>query len=259
MGTVDKALELLGYFSEQRPEIGLSEMARLAGFNKATTRRLLVALEQGGMVEQEAKSRNYHLGPGLLRLARVREATHPVEAAARPILEALTAETGETVHLSLAEGGSLATAAHIESRAHGTRVYIKPSERLPFHATASGLAYLAFAERDEAERALSADLARCTEHTVTDPQALRATLDSVRRTGVGVSDQGFENEVYGVAAPLFSRWGACCGAVAVATPSSRMTPQNQRRIIAAVRAAAIAITRAWGGEPPAALLRDTAA
>ncbi len=41
--TVDKALGLLDYFSEQRSSIGLSEFARLAGYNKATTRRFLVA------------------------------------------------------------------------------------------------------------------------------------------------------------------------------------------------------------------------
>ena len=101
MQTVDKALSLLSYFSEQRPSVGLSELARLSGFNKATTRRFLVALEKHGIVEQDATTRLYRLGAGLLRLARVREATNPVAAIVQPVLNDLVSVTGETAHFSL--------------------------------------------------------------------------------------------------------------------------------------------------------------
>ena len=37
MSTVDKALSLLRHFSLQRPELGLSELARLAEYDKTTT------------------------------------------------------------------------------------------------------------------------------------------------------------------------------------------------------------------------------
>ena len=41
MGTVTKALSLLTFFTQTRPEIGLSDLTLLSGMNKATTHRLL--------------------------------------------------------------------------------------------------------------------------------------------------------------------------------------------------------------------------
>ncbi|MDH3988514.1 MAG: helix-turn-helix domain-containing protein, partial [Gammaproteobacteria bacterium] len=132
--TVDKALGLLGFFSEQRPSIGLSDLARLAEFNKATTHRFLVALEKHGFVEQDASTKAYRLGSGLLRLARVREATIPVSAVVQPILEDLVARTGETAHFSLYAGHSLATVGLVES-AMANRVMLEKGEAIPLHAT----------------------------------------------------------------------------------------------------------------------------
>ena len=81
MGTVSKALSLLGFFSQQQPEIGLSDMARLSGMNKATVYRMLCELQTNGFVEQAGNGRAYRLGAEVLRLAALREATVPVLSA----------------------------------------------------------------------------------------------------------------------------------------------------------------------------------
>ena len=44
MSTVDRAFSFLRYFSVHAPEIGLSELARMAGHDKTTTLRSLTAL-----------------------------------------------------------------------------------------------------------------------------------------------------------------------------------------------------------------------
>jgi len=222
--TVDKALSLLSYFSEQRPSVGLSELARLSGFNKATTRRFLVALEKHGIVEQDATTRLYRLGAGLLRLARVREATNPVA------------------------GGSLATVGLSES-AKSSRVMLGKGEAIPLHATASGLAYLAFARPAITDRVLSKALPAFTEHTVTGADKIRRQLSSVRKQGVAVARNTFEDGVCGIAAPVFDSDGFACGTVAIAAPAARA----QRKVIASVQPevmrAANEISLAMGAEP----------
>ncbi len=257
MGTVVKALKLLDFFSEQRPDIGLSEMARLAGLDKATTRRLLVALSGHGMVEQMAESRKYRLGAALLRLARVRNATYPVDAVVQPIVDRLAEETGETVHCSLVAGGAMATIALRESQ-RANRVSMERGEALPLHATASGNAYLAFAPPGVMDAALSKLLPAFTERTLIDLDRLRDAVAGIRKTGVAVSDQGYEAEVVGIAAPIFDSSGHSSGAIAVATPSSRMTADVQAGIADAVRHAAADITRALGVVPPSVLLGEAA-
>jgi DNA-binding IclR family transcriptional regulator len=220
MGTVAKALSLLDCFSGSKPEIGLSDFARLSGNDKATTRRLLVALLEAGFVEQAAESRAYRLGPAVLRLARVRETHLPIEAVVRPVLAALAEATGETAHFSLVSGSALATIAFAES-SRANRVRFEPGELIPFHATASGIAYLAFTPRT-ADRVLEQTLTSYTDDTVVDAETLRRRLEKARRDGFAASRNGYEDGVFGLAAPVFDRDGTAIGAIAVAAPAVRV-------------------------------------
>ena len=147
MGTVGKALDLLDLFTRARPQVGLSDLARLAGVNKATCYRLLTELASRGLVEQIAASREYRLGPALIRLARLRDAAVPARNAVMPLLQALARATGETAHLSQLAGGVLQTLAFAYPAQTGVAVMMDDADILPFHATASGAAVLAFCQR----------------------------------------------------------------------------------------------------------------
>jgi len=245
MQTVDKALCLLSFFLEARPAIGLSEIARLSEYNKATARRLLVALEKHGFVEQDSRTRAYRLGPGLLRLARVREAVSPVQTVVQPVMEDLVARVGETAHFSLYAGDSLATIGLVEST-KSNRVSLERGEAIPLHATASGLAFMAFARPEIVERALSRKLTGHTPYTITNKQDLRKQLRLVARTGVAVAKSSYEDGVCGIAAPVLGSDGYARGAVAIAAPTSRAKRDAIAAIQPEVRHAATEISRAMG-------------
>ncbi|HBS50246.1 MAG TPA: IclR family transcriptional regulator [Rhodobacteraceae bacterium] len=259
MGTVSKALSLLGFFNHQRTEIGLSDLTRLSGLNKATVFRLMAELQEGGFVEQTGEGRAYRLGPEVLRLAALREAAVPVLSVSRAILDALAEETGETAHLSLLRGGALHTLAHAYSARHATRVMMDDAEVLSFHGTSSGLAVLAFAPEPFIEAVLAAPLPAHTAQTETDPQAVRRALAGVRETGLACSRGGFEAEVHSHGIPLFGPDRAVMGALAVAAPASRMTPEHAAMIRAALRRAGAEMTRRIGGCPPDHWPREDAA
>lgn len=251
MGSTAKALKLLDYFSASRPTIGLTQFAKLAGYDKATTHRRLSELCAVGFVEQDSTTRAYRMGPAILRLANVRESTYPTRESALPVLQALSEATGETVHLSLIEGDTgLATVAHLMSHQHGMRAHIDEAEILPFHATASGLVCLAFSSVEFRQHILSQRLQASTEHTMTDRALLEKRIEEVANSGFGRSDGGFESEVTGLSAPVFDAQGFCNGAVAVASPSSRVDAASQIKTQALLQTAATAITVAWGGEIP---------
>ena len=93
MKTVDKAMTLLRQFSLDRLEIGLNDLSRMTGEDKAVTRRLLLSLAKHGFVEQDPDTRKYFLGPGFLALARLREATVPMVRAAQVVSEWLCHKT----------------------------------------------------------------------------------------------------------------------------------------------------------------------
>lgn len=247
--TVVKALMLLEHFSEDEPELGLSELARRSGVDKAAVHRMLGAMAETGLVEQQADSRLYRLGAGVLRLARVRETAFPISSIVQPILDALSAETGETAHASLISGRALANIATCESK-KGSRVSLIAGEVLPYHSTASGLAVLAFGGDALLERVLSSSLEAKTRFTVTEASELSARVNLAQQRGFSESDQTNEEDVHGIAAPIFDRTSVACGAVSVSTPSHRMTDAQKQLTICAVLQAASAITDGLGGQRP---------
>lgn len=137
MSTIARAIELMGYFTAQSPEIGLSDICRLSGRDKATCYRHLSALESVGLLEQNPVNRKYRIGTAVLRWAVQREAAMPRREILKRVLPQLADRTGETAHCSVIERGQLCPLMHQDSMRHSTRVVMNQTN-LPFHATASG-------------------------------------------------------------------------------------------------------------------------
>lgn len=259
--TVTKALALLEHFTEIEPELGLSELARRSGIDKSAVHRMLGSMAEAGLVEQQADSKLYRLGAGVLRLARVRETAFPISSVVQPVLDALSEETEETAHASLISGRSLGNIGTRESK-KGTRVSLIAGEVLPFHSTASGISVMAFGDEKILKRVLAHGLDARTKFTITDADILKEKVDTVKAQGFSESDQANEEDVHGIAAPIFDRTGMAVGAVSVSTPSHRITDDKRRLNIVAVLQAADKITKGLGGRTPpgySALVSDVIA
>lgn len=253
MGTITKALNLLNYFSASRSEIGLAEFKLLSGQDKATVYRHLGELQSNGFIEQNLVSKTYRLGPAVLRLAAVREHTFPARHAVAATVDALSKELGELVHASLFQRGGMSSLYHADVQAHGTRVHFDQAELLPFHATASGLTMLAFGPGSLLETVLQKPLEDYTGMTLTNPAKLNAAVTKIRATGFAICDQGFEKEVYSIAAPIFADTLNIIGALAVAVPGSRMNKALQGQIIEALKTGCEDASSALGGALPGTL------
>lgn len=256
MSTIGKALALLDTLSRLNKEAGLTDIARLCALDKATARRFLVELEKHGFVEQDPDSRRYRIGSAPVRLARIREARFPFLRIAIPFIKALAESSTETVHLSEFSGGRLST-IHVEDSPRAHRIIVDVGSLLPFHATASGLAFLAFCPQTEIDAALAKNLERFTDSTVTDPKLVRATLDETATRGFSISHQGLEAGVISTAAPVRAPSGRPIGCVAIAAPLSRTTKAAIQEFGAQAVATANAISeKYYGSERPVGTIPD---
>lgn len=249
MSTVGKAISLLNAFTVRRPQLGLTELAGLCNLDKATTRRLLVALQHEGLIDQDAASRKYRLGPALPRLARIRDATFPLAETARPLASGLSEETGETVHVSEFEIDTLRSVLVIECAA-ANRVSLRIGERLPLHATASGLAYLAASQDSEVERLTAGALTAYTAFTIVDSAALRDSIAATRRRGYSLGNQGHSEGVFSVSAAILDASGAPIGALAIATPLARIDDAKREYHGQRIRDVATRISSSLSGGNP---------
>ena len=249
LSSAAKTLELLAYFSTTRPEIGLSQLCKLAKRDKATTHRHLQALEKTGFVEKNPITKQYRLGPAILQLAQTRETTVPRKAGVQAPLFDLADATGETSHVTVLSGTTVYELMSCDSPKHGTRAIID-IQTFPLHATASGLCALAFGPEALIDVALN-ELQPFTRTTATTSEDLHTMVEAIRNTGFGRADRSFEDDVQGLSAPIFDQTGHFAGAVSVASVAARFTPDLERIIKTQLVITARQISNNWGGTVPA--------
>ncbi|MGJ8547681.1 MAG: IclR family transcriptional regulator [Sulfitobacter sp.] len=246
MKTVDKALSVLDQFSMEKTELGLSELSRMAGLDKAATRRLLVAMTKHGFIEQSEETRKYRLGHGFLRLARIREATVPVSQAAQEVANWLVSQTNETVHVSVPGKSGMTTVAHkLPDRGHV--INIIPAQVLYYHATASGLAYLSFATQDTANQILGLKRIKMTQDTMTGKAELQKVMKQFQAQGYSLTRNTFESDVASMAMPFFQDGGDPTGSISLAVPKGELTDARSNELLPLLKEAVARIEVALNG------------
>lgn len=134
VGVLDKAARVLAAL-EDRPR-SLGELVAVTELSRPTAHRLAVALEAHGLVRRDVEGR-FALGLRLVALGRAaREGLRLVDAA-RPALEALRDETGESVQLYVREGDRRVCVAALESP-HGLRTIVRVGAALPLELGSAG-------------------------------------------------------------------------------------------------------------------------
>ncbi|MGC6496755.1 MAG: IclR family transcriptional regulator [Candidatus Puniceispirillaceae bacterium] len=250
MTTIDKALSLLACFTSDQSSHKLTDLARASGMNKAGVFRYLSGMVRAGVLEQDAETRRYRLGPEVIRLAQVRDSSIPVRSWMRRLLSDITDQTGETCHAALTSQGRLFTYM-VNDSPKSLQVRISPGMHLPYHATASGQAFLAFADADFVMAQLSEPLSAFTSGTVTDPAVLHDRLRHFRQQGYSLSEGGVDSDVISVATPFFDASAMPAGTIAIQAPAARMTDAIAQTSGALLCALAQQATQHYGGVLPA--------
>ncbi|MGW0859981.1 IclR family transcriptional regulator [Streptomyces sp. NPDC002690] len=243
--TVDRALLVLLTFSVQRPEWGVSELARHHGWDKAVVQRLLTTLTARAFLVCDETTRRYRPGPALSRLARVGEHSGVLPSLARPVLARLLRETGESIVLNVPHGGSYRCEAAVDGTGP-VRYTAIIGAVMPGHAGASGHAIFAYhPERAVRQMFGATGLTRFNDRTITDLDVLLTCYAQVRADGHSVSHGEYDEAVTAVAAPVF-QGSDVPASLTVIGPSHRVD-RALDTLVPLVRAGAAEITEALGG------------
>jgi DNA-binding IclR family transcriptional regulator len=209
-----RSLAILDVLAEE-PSLGTNEIARRLGTSASTTSRQLATLVEAGLVEHVSATGHYRLGIRLVALAAGVLARLDVRAVARPHLEALAAQVGETATLSVPGDPDAITVDVVRSPR-----YIQDASQLGrpsiAHATAAGKVMLAFDSLRPAR-----ELQAYTPRTITDPRELELEIECVRRRGWAEAFEEREIGLNAIAAPIWSSDGALVGIVALQGPIPR--------------------------------------
>ncbi|CAN7575412.1 IclR family transcriptional regulator [Phenylobacterium sp. LjRoot219] len=222
--------EVLMAISDKRGGSTLAELSQRLKLPKTSLHRLLHTLEHGGFLIRQAGL--YTPGPESFRLARLIAQAAPSQdfpACARPVLEWLAHETGETVTLNaLTERGTESIYIDVIESEAPLRFTVRVGNRRPLFSVASGKAMLAFLPADAQARYLEqTEFLEFTAET-THKDAMPAVLRAAREQAVVFDRNGIVDGASGIASPVFGRDGALFCAISVAGPTDRVEAHRPR-------------------------------
>lgn len=219
---IDKALIILEALETGRGTSSLGAIASSTGLAKSTVHRILSILERRGFVRQLA-NREYTLGPKVIALGAFAGSKDAVLTVARPVLDRLVLDCGETIHFGVLHESQLLYLDRREPRDAAVRLAAMPSPLGALHASACGKVLLAHGGEELLETVLSRGLERYTRNTIVDAERLRAELRRVVEQGYALSEEERNEGVRAVAVPVRNRAGTVVAGVSAAGPVQRMS------------------------------------
>ncbi len=204
VGVLDKAVVVLQAVAVS--PASLADLQARTELPRATAHRLAAALEHHGLLRRDEVGR-YELGLGLVALGQTAAERFPLVDVARPSLDRLRDETGESVQLFVREGTQRRCVVSLESP-HGLRWIVPQGSLLPLDVGSAG-------------RVLSGEAAK------------HGWVQSIGEREPGVAS---------VSSPVVAADGSTVAAVSVSGPIERLTRQPGKRFGIAVVAAAAAIS-----------------
>ncbi len=232
---VERALRMLEEIAASPAPPSAPEIARGAGVNRATAWRLLRTLESFDLVRRDPHSGRYAVSYGVVRLAAATDAAM-LARRARPVLERLAAETDASAFLEVPTHRGPVI---IDEVRPSTPVLVDLAGMdVPLHCGSVGKLYLAWLPDDELERYLASGLVQATEHTLTDPAALRAEVDTCRLTGIAINYMEHREEWCGITAAVRDRAGRDLAYLNLTLPTFRWSRDALLGLADRLRAAA---------------------
>ncbi len=242
----DKVLQILGAFTPTTRQLSVTQIAVLLQAHKSTASRLAATLAERGFLERVPETRGFRLGPEIGRLGLLAWGGKDLVSLSRDAMERLAVDTGETVNLAFLEGAEVYNVAQVDGP-HIVGCGYWTGRRTKLHGTSNGKVFIAFAGGPIEE-----PLEALTPRTITDPAALRAQIEEVRRNGWAFTMGELEEGLHADAVPVFDSMGRCRAALSVAGPSYRMPAERLPEIARLEKEAAREIEARLGASTHAA-------
>ncbi|NYF80111.1 IclR family transcriptional regulator domain-containing protein [Granulicella arctica] len=239
MTSLARGLIVIQAFTQQSPQMTISQLSVKTGLSRAAVRRCLYTLTKLGFAGAEDGSR-YGLRPRMLTLSHSYTASSTLSTAAQPILERMSATLRESFSVATLDGDDIVYIARTTVDRVMVAVDLHIGSRLPAYCTSMGRVLLAYLPPDKLEQYLArVELIPRTTRTITTVDKLRLALRNVRRTGYALVDQELEVGLRSLAVPVYAPSGRVVATINLSGHAPRMPVYDmQTRFLPHLRNAA---------------------
>ncbi len=234
---------LLEVIAAKDQRYSLQALVEQTGLPKPTLHRMLQQLEAAGLLQREGDGRHSGTGTRLRRLAENLLLNDTHHGARHVVLRQLVEEIGESCNITALSGGEVVYLDRVETAAP-LRFYLHPGSRVPAHCSASGKVLLAQMSPAQRQRLLGhAPLVKYTAKTLTDLGRLEKEIQRVQADGYALDDEEFLPGLVCAAVRVPSGAGLSNLCIAVQAPVMRLSAAKARRLLPALRRAALELSR----------------
>ncbi|MBE0569112.1 MAG: IclR family transcriptional regulator, partial [Deltaproteobacteria bacterium] len=206
-------------------ELGVTELSKKLKLHKNNVFRILATLQSRNYIEQNKSNDNYKLGIKCLELGQIFIRQRGLLKQAKGILQELAEATGETSYISCLRGNEIVYLDAVEGTST-VRVVLRVGLHMPFYATASGKAMVAFESDEEIADRLAGEPRKFTKNTKNTPEALLQDLKEVREKGYATDLEEMEEGLRCVAAPIRDYTRKVIGAISLSGPANRVSDER---------------------------------
>lgn len=248
--TVQKTFALLEYFTPQKHEWGVTELANEIGANKSTIYRFLADMQRSGILYKDNNTERYSLSLKLYELGnRVRLKSAFVEKS-HPVLMDVASKISETVHIGILKSNKVFYIDKVESP-QGLKISTNIGSSFPTYPTALGKTLLAYLPDEERERSLSQIFGESqpvafTEHTITTRPELEAELNQIRKQGFAIDKEEYEIGLICVSIPILNEDNKVVASLSASGPSNRFKEDELTNYVSILQEGAAKIQQKIG-------------
>ncbi|HVN98379.1 MAG TPA: IclR family transcriptional regulator [Syntrophorhabdaceae bacterium] len=249
--SLERALQILLSFKNERRSATLTEIARVARIPKSTSLRLCATLVEYGFLRLDEQTKEYSPGLSLFELGELVLESFSVSKIASPYLDKLQESVRQTLFIDVLRDDYLVHVDKREDLSSPIRFGLQVGRRRPPHYGAAGCVLMAYLPDDEVERLLEEfPLPESTKKSITDKDLFKERLGTIRSRGYAMEDGEVVDMISGVSAPIHDHTGAVVAALAVAYVSHSLSTEEAMRVVRETVATAGVISRAMGCPAP---------
>jgi IclR family pca regulon transcriptional regulator len=217
---LDKGLQVIEAFDQERARLTISEVAARTGLTRAAARRYLITLVHLGYAHQQDKV--FSLTPKVLRLGQSYLHSARLPRIVQPLLYRLAYSLGEAASAGVLEGDELVCVAAV-SAGRVVSATLQPGTRVPAFCTANGRIMLASLPQAQVEDYVDKlAIEALTEYTIVDKQRLLLEVVRARAQGYAMVNQEMELGLRTLAVPLRNFRGTTVAAMNVSLSADRI-------------------------------------
>ena len=251
--TMEKGLQLLDLFTEERPYWRLDELSAHTDIPKPTALRLLRTLVRSGLLQRTEIERNgtiidgeeYALGLKLMELGERVANNLEIRSIALPYMKQLQMQFNEAIQLVTREGDSGVYIEKVEST-RPVRLYTRVGRHAPLYAGACTRTLLTFLPDYEIHNILEKPLTNYAAQTPKNREDVWALIKKVRDEGYAYSESELEEGTVSIAVPIFNSRGDVAYAISIAGFPGSLPKENAHLFIQPLWEAASKISKKIG-------------